>query len=235
MQKEAKENPGTPSDAGSKQHSTSNSAANSEPGSPRLTLSPRLPSLSNNNSNSARAQVSSVDKWRLRIQRPDVSKSLPHTPGHDADQSEPTSPTGSVASVASTASETALIHRRTGLLQPMSCYKLPNALVKECCCSISVRQASTALCSTGADTSGTPQSHASAARTPASSAPTMPGASAVLRRSMDTASSSRLLQSPLGPVCLLCSAVCYLANFPIRLDICVCSFGPVMHTDRLLS
>ena len=122
LQKEAKENPGTPADLDSKLPSASSSAAHSELGSPRLTLSPRLPSTSiNTASNSARNLNdvnSSINKRRLQtglLQQLDVSRSLPGTPETGAYQSEPTSPTGSVASVASIASETALHRRQTGL------------------------------------------------------------------------------------------------------------------------
>lgn len=116
LQKEAKENLGSHVEPESKLQSVSSSAANSDLGSPRLTLSPRLPSTNSFNSALSRREsteeacksslgktLSPRSKWRQRIHQPlDVSQYLPHSPDQDADQCEPTSPTGSVASVTST-------------------------------------------------------------------------------------------------------------------------------------
>lgn len=118
-QQTAKENPGTPAEGESKLASVSSSAANSQLGSPRLTLSPRLPDSSNNTSHSTDKTRNSVNKRRAQtglLQQLDVTHSFHDDSGHQADSSEPTSPTGSVASITSTASESALFRRRSGLL-----------------------------------------------------------------------------------------------------------------------
>ena len=113
LQKEAKENAGIlggKADAATPASSTSNSTLTS----PRLSLSPRVPS--NSAGNPVRRSSSSRQRLGSGLLRQlDVSKSLQADSSHGAESSEPTSPSGSVASeAASVASESALLRRRGG-------------------------------------------------------------------------------------------------------------------------
>ena len=114
LQKETKENAGT--SAGGKANATtpSGSTTNSALSSPRLSLSPRLPSFAAGNP----VRCSSSSNQRLGsglLRQLDASKSLQPESSHGAGSSEPTSPSGSVASeTASVASESALLRRRAG-------------------------------------------------------------------------------------------------------------------------
>lgn len=115
-QKEAKENAATPN-SGKGNTSAPSSGPNSGPGSPRLTLSPRLPSSSAGNSV---RQISNSNQ-RLGsglLRQLDVSRSLHAESSQGAHSSEPGSPNGSVASEsASIASESAALRRRPGSQQ----------------------------------------------------------------------------------------------------------------------
>lgn len=115
-QKSAKENAATPN-SGKGNTSAPSSGPNSGPGSPRLTLSPRLPSSSAGNS------VKHISNSNQRLgsgllRQLDVGRSLQAESSQGANSSEPGSPSGSVASEsASVASESAALRRRTGSQQ----------------------------------------------------------------------------------------------------------------------
>lgn len=112
-QKDAKENAATPN-SGKGNASAPSSGPNSGPGSPRLTLSPRIPSSSAGNS------VRQINNSNQRLgsgllRQLDVSRSLHAESSQGANSSEPGSPSGSVASEsASVVSESAALRRRTG-------------------------------------------------------------------------------------------------------------------------
>lgn len=114
LQKETKENTGVSPGGKVDAATPASSAANSTFTSPRLSLSPRMPSNSAGNP----VRRSSSNKQRLGsglLRQLDVSKSLQPESSHGAESSEPTSPSGSVASdAASIASESALLRRRGG-------------------------------------------------------------------------------------------------------------------------
>ena len=114
LQKETKENAGTSTGGKANATTPSSSTPNSALSSPRLSLSPRLPSIAAGNpvrrSNSSNQRLGSGLLRQL-----EVSKSLQPESSHGADSPEPTSPSGSVASeTASVASESALLRRRAG-------------------------------------------------------------------------------------------------------------------------
>lgn len=179
-QRDAKENPGTPS-IGKANAVTPSNVPNSGPGSPRLTLSPRIPSTSAGNlvrhsSNSSQRLGSGL------LRQLDVSRSLQAESSH-AESSQPGSPTGSVASeTASVASESAVQRRRAGTrcICASDLYRL-YAVMFQLECNTKLRDVAAA----GFDLSSTPQSNARANRTPASTN-SRAGSAFMLQQSMDS-------------------------------------------------
>ena len=136
LQKETKENAG--SVAGTKISATtpSGSAASSALSSPRLTLSPRLPSIGAANL-SRRSSNSNQRLGSGLLRQLDVSKSLQAETTAGAASSEPTSPDGSVSSEsASVASESAHVRKRAGKISMCAVSILPPMIVRSAVVSL---------------------------------------------------------------------------------------------------